>query len=81
MGIHMGFHPNGARKYVGNYISGMRDGDWKFYDENDYNYLTVTYKNDIEVKWQGEKIYPSYEQSLRTYNIKINEGKTQTIRK
>jgi antitoxin component YwqK of YwqJK toxin-antitoxin module len=81
VGMHVGFHPNGARKYSGVYVSGMRDGDWKFYDENDYNYLTITYKNDIELKWQGERIYPTYEQSLRTYNVKVGEGKTKTIRK
>jgi antitoxin component YwqK of YwqJK toxin-antitoxin module len=80
-GVHMGWHPNGAKKYVGTYVSGMKDGDWKFYDEQDYNYLTITYKNDIEIKWQGEKIRPTYEEGLRTYNIKINENKSQTIRK
>jgi len=81
VGVHYAYHPNGARMYVGNYVSGMKDGDWKYFDENDMNYLTVTYKNDIEIKWQGETIRPTYEQSLRTYNIKINENKTQTIRK
>jgi uncharacterized protein len=81
VGVHAGYHPNGSRKYVGNYVGGMRDGDWKFFDENDYNYLIITYKNDIEVKWQGEKIRPTYEEGLRTYNIRINENKTQTIRK
>ncbi len=80
-GVHQGFHPNGARKYIGTYINGMKDGDWKYYDENDFNYLTITYKNDIEVKWQGEKIRPTYEEGLRTYNIKIDENRTQTIRK
>jgi hypothetical protein len=34
-----------------------------------------------EIKWQGDKIRPTYEESLRTYNIKIDENKTQTIRK
>lgn len=80
-GIHYAYHPNGARKYVGGYVGGMKDGDWKFYDENDYNYLVITFKNDIEIKWQGERVRPSYEESLRTYNIKISENKTQTIRK
>ena len=28
----------------------------------------------------GEKIFPTYEQSLKTYNIKIGEDKTQTIK-
>lgn len=81
VGLHQGFHPNGARKYVGNYISGMKDGDWRYFDENDFNYLTITFKNDIEIKWQGEKIRPTYEEGLRTYNIKIDENRTQTIRK
>jgi antitoxin component YwqK of YwqJK toxin-antitoxin module len=81
VGLHMAYHPNGARMYIGNYVSGMKDGDWKYFDEADFNYLTVTYKNDIEIKWQGEKIRPTYEESLRTYNIKIDENKTQTIRK
>jgi hypothetical protein len=37
--------------------------------------------NDIEIKWQGEKIRPTYEEGLKTYNVKINDNKTQTIRK
>lgn len=81
VGLHQGFHPSGARKYVGTYISGMKDGDWRYFDENDFNYLTITFKNDIEIKWQGEKIRPTYEEGLRTYNIKIDENRTQTIRK
>jgi uncharacterized protein len=81
VGIHQVWHPNGARMYIGTYVGGMKEGDWKFFDEMDYHYLTITYKNDIEVKWQGEKIRPTYEESLRTYNIKIDGNRTQTIRK
>lgn len=81
VGLHQGYHSNGARAYIGTYVNGMKDGDWKYFDENDFNYLVVTYKNDIEIKWQGEKIRPTYDESLRTYNIKISENKTQTIRK
>ena len=81
VGLHQAFHPNGVRKYIGTYVSGMKDGVWKYFDEEEFNYLIINYKNDIEIKWQGEKIRPSYEESLRTYNIKINENKTQTIRK
>jgi len=81
VGIHTGYHPNGNKMYSGNYISGMRDGDWQFWDEEGTNSLTITYKNDIEIKWQGEKIRPTYEESLRTYNIKIDGNRTQTIRK
>ena len=81
IGLHTAYHPTGEKMYMGNYVSGMKDGDWKYYDETGYNYLTITYKNDIEIKWQGEKIRPTYEESLRSYNIKIGENKTQTIRK
>ncbi len=80
VGVHVAYHPNGQKKYVGGYAGGMRDGDWKFYNEEGYNYLTIFYKNDIEIKWQGEKIYPTYEESLRTYNIKLNDNKTQRVR-
>jgi antitoxin component YwqK of YwqJK toxin-antitoxin module len=67
--------------YTGKYTGGMKDGDWRYFDENGTNFLTITFKNDIEIKWQGDKIRPTYEESLRTYSIKINENKTQTIRK
>jgi antitoxin component YwqK of YwqJK toxin-antitoxin module len=81
VGIHAMYYDNGKKMYQGNYVGGMRDGDWKFYDELGINYLVITYKNDIEIKWQGDKIRPTYEEGLRTYNIKIDENKTQTIRK
>ncbi len=80
-GLHIQYHPDGKKMYYGNYSGGMKEGDWKFYDEFGFNYLTITYKNDIEIKWQGDKIRPTYEEGLRTYNIKIDENKTQTIRK
>lgn len=81
VGIHTLYYSNGKKIYTGNYNSGMKDGDWKFYDEEGLNYLTITYKNDIEIKWQGQKIKPTYEEGLRTYNIRIDKNTTQTIRK
>ncbi|MBK9285437.1 MAG: hypothetical protein IPM51_14130 [Sphingobacteriaceae bacterium] len=81
VGIHTMYYPNGKKMESGEYVSGMKEGDWKYYDEYGMNYLTIFYKNDIEIKWQGVKIKPTYEESLRTYNIKIDENRTQTIRK
>jgi antitoxin component YwqK of YwqJK toxin-antitoxin module len=81
IGLHTQYYENGKKMFYGDYISGMKEGDWRFYDELGYNYLTITYKNDIEIKWQGDKIRPTYEEGLRMYNIKIDENKTQTIRK
>lgn len=80
-GVHTMYYNNGKKQYTGNYIAGMKDGDWQYFDEMGFNYLTINYKNDIEIKWQGTKIRPTYEESLRTYNIKIDENRTQTIRK
>lgn len=80
-GLHTMYYDNGKKMYSGNFVAGMRDGDWRFFDELGTNYLTITYKNDIEIKWMGDKIRPTYEESLRSYNIKIDENKTQTIRK
>lgn len=81
VGVHTMYYNNGKKMYSGNYVSGMKDGDWRFYDELGTVYLIINYKNDIEIKWQGDKIRPTYEESLRTYNIKIDENRTQTIRK
>ena len=41
----------------------------------------LTYKNDIEIKWQGEKIRPTYEEGLRTYQIVLDKNHSKTIRK
>jgi uncharacterized protein len=81
VGLHTMYYNNGKRMNSGNYVGGMKDGDWRYFDEQGFNYLTINYKNDIEIKWQGTKIRPTYEESLRTYNIKIDENRTQTIRK
>lgn len=79
-GLHTMYYRNGKKMVEGNYMGGLKQGDWKFYDELGFNYLVINFKDDIEIKWQGEKIYPTYEQSLRTYNIKIGGDKTQTIK-
>lgn len=81
VGLHKMYQPNGKKLYVGSYVSGMKEGDWKFFDDQDFNYLTITYKNDIEIKWQGEKIRPTYEEGLRTYHIAIDKDHSKTIRK
>jgi antitoxin component YwqK of YwqJK toxin-antitoxin module len=79
-GKHTYYYPDGKKMVEGTYQGGMKQGDWKFYDEFGFQYLVIHYKDDIEIKWQGIKIIPTYEQSLRTYNIRIGEDKTQTIK-
>lgn len=79
-GRHTFYYRNGKKMVEGMYQGGLKQGDWKFYDEFGFVYLTINYKDDIEIKWQGIKIIPTYEQSLRTYNIQIDKNKTQTIK-
>jgi antitoxin component YwqK of YwqJK toxin-antitoxin module len=74
-GVHTWYYPNGQRMFFGNYSGGLKQGDWRFYDEDGNNYLTITYENDIEVKFQGIKIKPTYEESLRDYSTILKKPK------
>ncbi len=83
-GLQTWYYENGRKSFFGNYVGGLKQGDWKFYDENGYNYLTIYFENDIEVKFQGVKITPTYEQSIRDYSSAIKKGsleKTDNINK
>jgi antitoxin component YwqK of YwqJK toxin-antitoxin module len=83
-GIHTWYYENGKKQFFGNYTGGLKQGDWKFYDEAGYNYLTITFENDIEVKFQGVKVTPTYEQSVRDYSQMIKKGsleKTDNLKK
>lgn len=74
-GLHTWYFENGQKMFYGNYAGGMKQGDWYYYDENGYNYLRITYDNDIEIKFQGIKIKPTYEESLRDYSSAIKNKK------
>ena len=74
-GLHTWYFENGQKMFYGNYAGGMKQGEWYYYDENGYNYLRITYDNDIEIKFQGIKIKPTYEESLRDYSSAIKNKK------
>ncbi len=57
-GIHTFYYSNGNEKQVGKYIAGSKEGDWKFYDETGYLFLTIVFKNDIEIRFDGIKVVP-----------------------
>ena len=78
-GIHTWYYENGKKSTQGLYSGGMRQKDWKFFDEYNINYLTITYENDIEIKFQGQKITPTYEESLRDYSAIYNKKPDKTI--
>ena len=52
------YYPNGKARQVGKYAGGYREGEWKFYDETGFLFLTILYKSDIEIKFDGVKVIP-----------------------
>lgn len=78
-GKHVWFYENGRKWMEGSFIGGMKQNDWKFYDDRGVNYLTIYYENDIETKFQGVKIVPTYEESLRDYSSIYNKKPDKTI--
>lgn len=78
-GLHTWYFENGRIMTQGNYTAGMKQGNWKFYYDNGFNYLTITYENDIEIKFQGIKITPTYEESLRDYSSMAIKKADKTI--
>ena len=78
-GQHTWYYENGRKMAQGTYTGGMKQNDWKFFDEAGYNYLTIFYENDIETKFQGVKVTPTYEESLRDYSSIYNKKPDKTI--
>lgn len=78
-GKHTWYWENGKKLTEGVFTAGMKQNDWKFYDEAGFNYLTIYYENDIETKFQGVKIEPTYEESLRDYSEIYNKKPDKTI--
>lgn len=57
-GMQIFYYPNGREKQTGKYVGGLKEGDWHFYDESGFLFLTITFKNDIEVRFDGIKVTP-----------------------
>jgi len=51
-------YENGKTRQEGKYAGGLKEGDWKFYDEQGFLILTITFKSDVEIKFDGMKITP-----------------------
>lgn len=57
-GLQIYYYPNGKKRQEGKYAGGMKEGDWNFYDEMGFLFLTITYRSDVEIKFDGIKITP-----------------------
>ncbi|HEY0030352.1 MAG TPA: hypothetical protein VGC65_06315 [Bacteroidia bacterium] len=57
-GVHKYYYLDGKESQTGKYAGGMREGEWRFYDEAGLLILTILYKNDVEIKFDGIKVVP-----------------------
>jgi antitoxin component YwqK of YwqJK toxin-antitoxin module len=62
-GKHVYYYPNGKIKEEGRYIVGRKEGDWLYYGEDGIKQLTILYKDDVEIKFDGVKVKPTQEET------------------
>jgi antitoxin component YwqK of YwqJK toxin-antitoxin module len=60
-GKHKAYFPNGQLKWEGRYIAGKRNGDWRSFFEDGTDLLTITFREGIEEKYDGVKVFPLFE--------------------
>jgi uncharacterized protein len=60
-GKHFFYWDNGKVMDEGYYVMGKKEGDWYKYDYTGALFLTTTFKNGIEIKYNGIKIKPPTE--------------------
>jgi antitoxin component YwqK of YwqJK toxin-antitoxin module len=50
------YHYNGRLKEEGEYIMGVKDGNWRRFDTEGLLIITFQYENGLEVKIDGVKV-------------------------
>ncbi len=81
-GRHTWYYATGKIWATGKYAGGMRQGEWRFFDEYGVVSLTIHYEADEETSWNGIKVIPTLEESLRVYeNVKKKTDKPETDKK
>jgi uncharacterized protein len=54
------YWPTGKLKDQGNYVNGSREGDWISFNEDGTPFLIITYRGDVEKRYDGIVIKPSF---------------------
>ena len=62
-GKHVFYYKNGHLQEYGKYIVGRKEGEWEYFDETGVKILTILYKDDVEIKYDGVKVKELSEQS------------------
>ncbi len=55
-GKHTWYYPNGKKMLEGKYEMGLKDGDWKRYNEQGIIMLTITYKEGADKRVDGKRL-------------------------
>jgi len=55
-GRQIWFWPNGNKKTEGNYIMGLKDGEWIKYNYDGSPFISIIYENGVEKKYDGVRI-------------------------
>lgn len=62
-GLHQAYYFDGTLKWHGKYEGGKREGLWRSYASDGSLYLTIEYKEGVEIKYEGVKILPEFERA------------------
>jgi uncharacterized protein len=52
-GIHIWYYEDGKKELEGEYNLGLKEGKWKYYGEDGVLFLTITYRDDVETKYDA----------------------------
>ena len=57
-GKHTYYFHDGKKEEEGKYIMGSKDGDWVYFNPDGTPLITITFKNNHELKFDGTKVKP-----------------------
>ncbi|MEI6059748.1 MAG: hypothetical protein WCR72_03515 [Bacteroidota bacterium] len=56
------YWPTGKLKDQGNYLNGSREGDWITFNEDGTPFLVISFRGDVEKRYDGIVIKPTFEE-------------------
>jgi uncharacterized protein len=52
-GVHIWYYPDGKKELEGKYDLGLKEDKWKYYTPDGVLFLTITYRDDVEIKYDA----------------------------
>jgi antitoxin component YwqK of YwqJK toxin-antitoxin module len=57
-GKHTWYYPDGKKEVEGQYTMGLMEDKWKYYTSDGDLLITITFKDDVEIKFDAVKVEP-----------------------